>query len=190
MTPDGSTATSCEGGLDGLGEPGDKRVPNLLGVGCIDMNLIVDLNVIQARDDWGDFEARINSEMAACPRITLTELQLETLRVNVGPESVCDAAAYEAAVPTIPCGDFADEETCGAQGDCSWDGSSCLQAESNVGAIAGGAVGSAVGLALLLLIIACACKKKKPKSQMPTPRANSVVVQGVPMGTVPTGTAV
>lgn len=189
-TLDGSTATSCEGGLDGLGEPGDKRVPHLLGVGCIDMNLIVDLNVIQARDDWGDFEARINSEMSACPRITLTELQLETLRVNVGAESVCDAAAYEAAVPTIPCGDLGDEETCGAQGDCSWDGSSCLQAESNVGAIAGGAVGGAVGLALLLLIIACACKKKKPKAQMPTPRANSVVVQGVPMGTVPTGTAV
>ena len=187
-TLDGSTATSCEGGLDGLGEPGDKRVPHLLGVGCIDMNLIVDINVIQARDDWGDFEARINSEMSACPRITLTELQLETLRVNVGPESVCDAAAYEAAA--VACSDQTDEETCGAQGDCSWDGSSCLQAESNVGAIVGGAVGGAVGLALLLLIIACACKKKKPKAQMPKPRANSVVVQGVPMGTVPTGTAV
>ena len=129
------------------------------------MNLIVDLNVIQARDDWGDFEARINSEMSACPRITLTELQLETLRVNVGAESVCDAAAYEAA-------------------------DSASDSASNVGAIAGGAVGGAVGLALLLLIIACACKKKKPKAQMPTPRANSVVVQGVPMGTVPTGTAV
>ena len=166
-TLDGSTATSCEGGLDGLGEPGDKRVPHLLGVGCIDMNLIVDINVIQARDDWGDFEARINSEMSACPRITLTELQLETLRVNVGAESVCDAAAYEAAA--------ADGSTASAD---------------NVGAIAGGAVGGAVGLALLLLIIACACKKKKPKAQMPTPRANSVVVQGVPMGTVPTGTAV
>ena len=33
-------------------------------------------------------------------------------------------------------------------------------------------------------------KKKKPKEQMPAPRAQSVVVQVVAMGAVPTGTAV
>ena len=134
---------------------------------------------------------------AVCHRLRLTVFLLSTQQLRGSRLRSSDLASMDVACacvtewqPTIPCGDLGDEETCGAQGDCSWDGSSCLQAESNVGAIAGGAVGGAVGLALLLLIIACACKKKKPKAQMPTPRANSVVVQGVPMGTVPTGTAV
>ena len=73
------------------------------------------------------------------PADHLTELQLETLRVNVGAESACDAAAYEAAAA---------------------DGR--LVSADNVGAIAGGAVG-AVGLALLLLI-SPARAKKKPKA--------------------------
>ena len=33
-TLDGSILSSCEGGLDGLGEKGDARVPKLLGVSC------------------------------------------------------------------------------------------------------------------------------------------------------------
>ena len=41
-------ATSCNGGLSGLGETGDARVPKLIGVGCVDMNLVVSLTDLKA----------------------------------------------------------------------------------------------------------------------------------------------
>ena len=61
----------------------------LLGVGCIDMNLIVALDTVRARSDWADFDARVKRERAACPRVTLTEAQLETLRRGVSEAAVC-----------------------------------------------------------------------------------------------------
>ena len=47
-------------------------MPALLGVACIDMNLIVALDTVRARADWPAFDARVQSERAACPRVTLT----------------------------------------------------------------------------------------------------------------------
>ena len=43
-----SFTTSCQGGLTGLGEASDPRVPSLLGVACIDLNMLVSLDVIEA----------------------------------------------------------------------------------------------------------------------------------------------
>jgi hypothetical protein len=93
---DGSTATSCEGGLQGLGEAGDARTPQLLGVGCIDMNLVVSLDVLevispnhllpsyslqasppnlleQGRTDYADFQTEMERQSKLCPRATVTE---------------------------------------------------------------------------------------------------------------------
>ena len=67
-------------------------MPTLLGVGCIDMNLIVALDTVRARADWADFDARVTRERAACPRVELTEPQLETLRRSVSEAAVCDEA--------------------------------------------------------------------------------------------------
>ena len=64
-------------------------MPTLLGVACIDMNLVVALDTVRARDDWPAFDARVTSERAACPRVTLTEPQLETLRRSVSEAAVC-----------------------------------------------------------------------------------------------------
>ena len=50
-----TAATSCNGGLSGLGETGDARVPKLIGVGCVDMNLVVDLPTLEAHADYGAF---------------------------------------------------------------------------------------------------------------------------------------
>ena len=63
----------------------------LLGVSCIDMNLIVALDTVRARSDWADFDARVKRERAACPRVTLTYAQLETLRRGVSEAAVCGA---------------------------------------------------------------------------------------------------
>jgi hypothetical protein len=68
-------------------------VPTLLGVGCIDMNLIVALDTVRARADWADFDARVTRERAACPRVELTEPQLETLRRSVSEAAVCGGGA-------------------------------------------------------------------------------------------------
>ena len=68
-------------------------MPTLLGVGCIDMNLIVALDTVRARADWADFEARVTRERAACPRVELTEPQLETLRRSVSEAAVCGGGA-------------------------------------------------------------------------------------------------
>ena len=57
------------------------------------MNLIVELDTVRARTDWPDFDARVKRERAACPRVTLTEPQLETLRRGVSEEAVCGASA-------------------------------------------------------------------------------------------------
>ena len=77
--------TSCEGGLDGLGESGDGRTPTLLGVSCIDMNLVVSLETIRNRPDWGDFDARMRSDAQKCPRVTLTELQARSRSLPPAP---------------------------------------------------------------------------------------------------------
>ena len=66
-------------------------MPMLLGVACIDMNLIVALDTVRARSDWADFDARVKRERAACPRVTLTYAQLETLRRGVSEAAVCGA---------------------------------------------------------------------------------------------------
>ena len=54
-----SAATSCGGGLSGLGEEGDGRVPRLIGVGCVDMNLIVDLPTLEAPSSHGHKSAGV-----------------------------------------------------------------------------------------------------------------------------------
>jgi len=141
-TLEGSELTSCEGGLDGLGEEGDARVPTLLGVGCIDMNLVVALDTVRARDDWPAFDARVKSERAACPRVTVTEPQLETLRRSVSEAAVCGAVSP----PSSPGGD-------GGKGS-SDEG-------ANAGAVAGGVIGGLVAFSLLVAGLVYLCRQKK-----------------------------
>ena len=59
--------------------------PDAEGVGCIDMNLVVALDTVRARDDWNAFDARVTSERAACPRVTITEPQVRTAIPNPVP---------------------------------------------------------------------------------------------------------
>ena len=84
--------TSCKGGLSGLGDVGDSRVPKLIGVGCVDMNLVVDLPTLESHAGYNDFWAEVQSDMKACPRNTLTEAQMETLRFEAGgAPSMCNS---------------------------------------------------------------------------------------------------
>ena len=60
-------------------------MPALLGVACIDINLIVALDKMEARDDWTAFHARVKREREACPRVAITEPQVRTAIPNPVP---------------------------------------------------------------------------------------------------------
>ena len=100
--------TSCNGGLSGLGEQGDSRVPKLIGVGCVDMNLVVDLPTLESHAGYNDFWTEVQSDMKACPLNTLTEAQMETLRFEAGGESSMCNSVHSAHNDT----DCHDEEDC------------------------------------------------------------------------------
>ena len=91
--------TSCNGGLSGLGEQGDSRVPKLIGVGCVDMNLVVDLPTLESHAGYADFWAKVQNDMKACPRKSLTVDQMETLRAEASGAS---ARCYPAPPPSPP----------------------------------------------------------------------------------------
>eukprot|EP00964_Phaeocystis_antarctica_P030555 scaffold17256_cov57-Phaeocystis_antarctica.AAC.2 len=97
-----NSATSCNGGLSGLGENGDSRVPKLIGVSCVDMNLVVDLPTLEAHPEWPEFWAKVESDMAVCPRIELTTGQMETLRGEAGGASaMCGAEEVKKATEEV-----------------------------------------------------------------------------------------
>ena len=65
------------------------------------MSLIVDMSTLRARDDWGDFWAAIQAEMKACPRVSVSEAQLETLRLDIaGSEALCGETPNDPDQPT------------------------------------------------------------------------------------------
>ena len=97
-----NSKTSCNGGLSGLGEQGDTRVPKLIGVGCVDMNLVVDLPTLRAHEGFDDFWAKVQQEMKACPMVKLEEGQMETLRNEAGGTSaMCGAEEAKEAKQTV-----------------------------------------------------------------------------------------
>ena len=86
------SATSCAGGTAG-------EVPELLGVTCMDVSLIVDKEVLDARPDAAAFYALVDADQAACSATTPTEAQLQTLRSRI---TFGDAVCPGVPVPTSP----------------------------------------------------------------------------------------
>jgi len=89
-------------------------VPKLIGVGCVDMNLVVDLGpklgqpgypeagTLRAHPEWDTFWAKVESDMAVCPRIELTKGQMETLRGEAGGASaMCGAEEAKEATKEV-----------------------------------------------------------------------------------------
>ena len=105
--------TSCNGGLSGLGEAGDSRVPKLIGVGCVDMNLVVNLTTLESHPGYNDFWAEVKNDMKACPLNTLTEAQMETLRFEAGGDSSKCNSVHSVHNDT----DCHDEEDCKDEGE-------------------------------------------------------------------------
>ena len=120
--------------------PSPNAYPYPNQVGCIDMNLVVALDTVRARDDWNAFDARVTSERAACPRVALTEPQLETLRRSVSEAAVCGASP---SPPSSP----------GDEAASSGDG-------ATAGAVAGGVIGGLVAFSMLAAGLVYLCRQK------------------------------
>ena len=60
--------------------PGQVR--ELLGATCIDLNVIVPISTLRSMECWTDFWGEVVNETQTCTRTTLTEAELESLRVS------------------------------------------------------------------------------------------------------------
>jgi len=76
------TETTCE-------SPAAGPVKELLGVTCIDLNIIVEISTLRDMSCWDAFWADVVSETEACATVSLTQSELETLRGAVSSDSVC-----------------------------------------------------------------------------------------------------
>ena len=101
--PAAGDATSCNGGLSGLGAAGDCALPELLGVLCLDMNIVVDLDVLMNHPGYADFASAVDADRTACPRLTPTADQLQALRAKLGgAASVCTDEPLACAAHVLP----------------------------------------------------------------------------------------
>ena len=130
----------------------------LLGVVCMDMDMIVPLDVLKSHSGYAQFEASVDAAKSSCSRVTVSDTQLETIRAKVSRDSVCDWSSYCAARA-------GDEETNSAAGSAALQ---CAAEATDlpVGAIVGGAIGGVV-LLLCLLVCLCMAMRKKPAAQRP-----------------------
>ena len=146
-----AAATSCNGGLDGLGDHDDTSgtVPKLIGVACMDLSLIVSQATIMAHPQWPTFWSEVQSQMASCPRTVLQFEQLQNLRRQVSSASVCDAPAVSPP-PSPPLPPYPPNIT---------------------GMVVGITFGGIAGVCFLLILVGLIYKKcKEGEKWQPNPR--------------------
>ena len=89
---------SCSGGATGC-------VPELIGVTCMDVSLIVEKAVLDARADASAFYALVDADQAACSNVVPNEAQLQAMRARILPkfgDAVCSVAGAAARVVLQP----------------------------------------------------------------------------------------
>ena len=126
----------------------DSYVSELIGVACIDMSLIASESAMRAQSGWGAFQERVEQERTTCPRITLTEGQMETLRRRVSPQSMCGTTSQpSSALPSTGYTATGVVRACteGSQGNPA--------AGINVGIIVGAIAALAVLLAIVIFMV-------------------------------------
>ena len=64
--------------------------PSLLGVTCLDLNMIVDPGTIQSESYWDDISCKVSDFTKTCQQLDTSDCRLQRLRAAVGTESVCE----------------------------------------------------------------------------------------------------
>eukprot|EP00930_Biecheleria_cincta_P045442 TRINITY_DN31311_c0_g1_i1.p1 TRINITY_DN31311_c0_g1~~TRINITY_DN31311_c0_g1_i1.p1 ORF type:complete len:804 (-),score=93.04 TRINITY_DN31311_c0_g1_i1:17-2359(-) len=103
----------------------------LLGVTCMDINVIADPSSLKGQAGWSDFTCKMSDMTKQCRPMYLSECHLEKMRQAYSSESVC---SYSNIKPTCPCvdpncqddEDFIDEK--GYFCD-TWIGDDCAKAQ-------------------------------------------------------------
>jgi hypothetical protein len=73
----------------------DVDPPELLGVTCIDVNVIADLNLLKSQPTWSNFAQKITDETAECHPVVFNDDQLNAMRKRVsGSFAQCDKDVF------------------------------------------------------------------------------------------------
>eukprot|EP00437_Effrenium_voratum_P020749 CAMPEP_0181445630 /NCGR_PEP_ID=MMETSP1110-20121109/25687_1 /TAXON_ID=174948 /ORGANISM="Symbiodinium sp., Strain CCMP421" /LENGTH=715 /DNA_ID=CAMNT_0023569681 /DNA_START=39 /DNA_END=2186 /DNA_ORIENTATION=+ len=115
--------------------------PSLLGVTCMDFNMMEDPANMQSESYWDYFSCKISDITKVCQALDTSECRLQRLRAAVGQDSVCSTTASVPA--SCPCMDpdcqddesFIDEK--GYFCD-TWVGDDCSKAQETWGYSAAG----------------------------------------------------
>jgi len=74
--------------------------PRLLGVVCMDVSIIMDIPAFRAKSDFPAANTKMEQEARQCTRVSLSQADLEALRMAVSPQSSCVAAPLPQASGT------------------------------------------------------------------------------------------
>eukprot|EP00931_Biecheleriopsis_adriatica_P093204 TRINITY_DN6694_c0_g1_i1.p1 TRINITY_DN6694_c0_g1~~TRINITY_DN6694_c0_g1_i1.p1 ORF type:complete len:747 (-),score=132.23 TRINITY_DN6694_c0_g1_i1:68-2308(-) len=74
----------------------------LLGVTCMDLNVMADPKEMRKESTWSDFACRVSDMTKMCRATTLTDCHKEKIRKKYSDESVCDAGTLQKDL-TAPC---------------------------------------------------------------------------------------
>jgi len=71
---------------------------SLLGVSCLDVDLIEKVSDLQQQSGWNHFVCQASDMTKQCRTLDLSECNLQKIRMKVGLDSVCDVTAEQKAV--------------------------------------------------------------------------------------------
>lgn len=150
---------------------------SLLGVTCMDMNVLVDPEVLKQRSDWQNLTCKISDMTKKCQAMEMSECTREKLRKEYSTESMCESTT-SAATQRCPCtdpscqddDDFIDEK--GYFCD-TWIGDNCDTADVDWQYSAG-------GKAAVLLKCKRSCNKCTMRDPCPVSTAPSCSVISQP----------
>lgn len=74
----------------------------LLGVGCMDLNVMIDMQSLQNQAYYSNFVCKISDLTKQCIQLDMTDCRLEKLRAAVSPTSTCLSTSQP---DTCPCAD-------------------------------------------------------------------------------------
>lgn len=178
----------------GSGHVSDGDVPHLIGVACIDFELIATKQQMQAvsNDEWPEFLEAVQTAMKACPARTLSEAQLEQLRAEYSPLSICGTG--EEQVRKIPVADEYDARKPNTAAACEAGATGSGLSGAALGGIIG-AIGGLVAIGFLLMKVRrehrwrgrAANRERRARASGQPVAPQTATATAVPMGTMPQG---
>lgn len=103
----------------------------LLGVTCMDINIIADPSALKNQEGWADFACKMSDMTKKCRPMHLTACHLERMRREYSHESVCDVSQSTTSCPCLDQACSDDEDWLDEQGYfCdTWIGDDCTKAQ-------------------------------------------------------------